>query len=192
MYRSDTDSGRSSAPGDACSDNVTEPTAVTNLSKQPIYATSLKVIRRNAAAVLHAAQASPPVTIAGCNKEGEKPQTNLTQGHVRKRKDEILRKKQQTVRRNTVAVNSIDVDRSIMDEVGGYETVGIARSNNCLNRLAVPALPHLKQLDANGVSMPGKHSNVIMFTNVIIFFSQISIILNSQPFQICEFVVVNE
>lgn len=62
------------------------------------------------------------------------------------------------VRRNTVAVNSVDVNNArLADDVGIYETVGVARSSNGLDRLGVPALPSsFNQLDGNRkVSMPG-------------------------------------
>lgn len=159
LFRSDTDSGRSSAPGDAYSGNDTESTNLAILNKQPIYATSLKVIRRNAAAAAALLEsAEKPVLIGGIdNKSIESPLALAPQGHVRKRKEEILRKKQQMVRRNTVAVNSVDVDRALLDEVGGYETVGVARSSNCLDRLGVPALPPFHPLDGNGSSMPGNN-----------------------------------
>lgn len=130
-------------------------------NKQPIYATSLKVIRRNAAAALEAAQ--KPVTIGGSDMANETP-TSGQGGHVRKRKEEILRKKQQMVRRNTVAVNSVDVDKALGDEGVGYETVGIVRSSNCLDRLGVlPTLPPLNQFDVNGASMPGNYMRLQHF-----------------------------
>lgn len=122
------------------------------VSKQPIYATSLKVIRRNAAAEQKAAQA--PLVIGGSADQEPSRLTSAT-GHVRKRKEEILRKVNQAARRNTVAVNSVDLDRSLLDEAVGYETVGAARSSNCMDRIGVPGVSAFKQFDTNGTSMPG-------------------------------------
>lgn len=152
-FRSDTDSGRSSAPSDHHYNILNQQ--ILKCPTKDQHSQTLKVTRRNSAV--------PNVTdnlqkfntighrVKSVNAPAAEPPVRL---QVKRKKDEII-KKRNSYRRNTIAVNSVDIEKA-KESTTLPLSRDLTKSTNFIDKAC-----DLSQQNniVNGASMPGNKFN---------------------------------